>query len=136
MLENPRKREELDEEALKAACRAVANNTVWTLKPFDADLISQHANRLFEIALEHLFLIPDDADPNVMTRAIYYLSQAQAIPPLWNSTSWFAESLNCLLMLLFPLSPLSDQAEPFVMDIEQAIARTKKSIRESKRRRK
>jgi hypothetical protein len=125
-------KKEIDLEALKAACREVAENTIWDIRPFDAAKIGEHANTLYQIALRELnFIDPQVDDPNVVVRAIFYLADTQAIPPYWDRTEWFTHMLHVLISLACPevtrsLNPahiLSENSRLLLSDIKKGIER-------------
>jgi len=75
-------------EKLKLACFRLAKDTLWRRGPFDADLITTHADNLFKIAFKHIELYPG-MSIEIIIRAIDYLRQVHAIPPMENDTIWF-----------------------------------------------
>ena len=109
-----------DKEELRRPCEAVAHNTVWDIKPFDSSLISGHAEQLFHLALKREYLAVDD--PSRLARAVHYLVQAMAIPPMWTRTDWFEGALDALLMLASPMNALNGEALNFLNDLESGIA--------------
>lgn len=129
------KQKALDKVALAAACKAVVKQTLWRgPKPqsvddiADTDQISRLAAAYQEIALRHLEFIEDQKrDPNMLTRAIEYLAEGHAIPPMKDDTRWFDEMLTALIELACPNFIHSKPATAFFKDIEQGIEVARKT---------
>jgi hypothetical protein len=109
-------------EKLQAACFKLARNTMWEMKPVDADRIKAHAQRLYEIALERV----DETEGlhvtiPLVTRAIDYLRQTHALPPLKENTEWFQSMLDALLEVARPNVRLEGNGRLFLKDLQQGI---------------
>lgn len=61
-------------------------------------------------------------DVPVVTRAIAYLTQAHAIPPMGDQTEWFGYMLDAVLEVARPNSGLDGQAREFLKDMLDGIA--------------
>lgn len=115
---------ELDREALKAACFALAKNTLWKMGPVDVSVIQAHAKKLYEKALcieLDEFIRRQNRDPNMITRAIIYLNHTHAIPPMGDDTQWFYEMLVALIELACPNMIQSTESIVFLKDIEEGV---------------
>jgi hypothetical protein len=111
---------ETDINELRRACRAVAENTVWDTKPFDSSLITEHADRLLQLALRRAYHVEDD--PRRLARCVHYLAQSMAIPPMWTRTDWFEGAIDALLILAHPINAIRGEALEFLNDLEKGIA--------------
>lgn len=107
---------------LKAACFNVARNTMWDMRPIDAERIQAHAERLLTIAVEKQqaseaegLTIP------MITRAVDYLRQVHALPPMKEDTQWFDHMLDVLLELIHPEVPLEGDVRLFLEDLHQSL---------------
>jgi hypothetical protein len=113
----------LDIDDLRSACRAVAKSTLWEQRPIDATKIEAHAERLFRIAQGHEeFIIGQGRDPNLIARAVRYLDNAYAIPPMADDEHWFSSMLEALIGLVCPNTVLTKEMETFFGDIEKGIS--------------
>jgi hypothetical protein len=72
------------------------------------------------LTLKREYLAADD--PSRLARAVHYLAQAMAIPPMWTRTDWFEGALDALLMLASPMNELKGEALNFLNDLESGIA--------------
>jgi hypothetical protein len=116
-------RKPLDREALKAACFDVARTTMWDRRPIDVASIDAVAGSCFSIALDYLdFVQGQSRDPNLVTRAVMYLSRIHAIPPMRSDTTWFSDMLAVLIELACPNAQGAAESESFYRDIEEGIA--------------
>jgi hypothetical protein len=61
-------------------------------------------------------------DVPVVTRAVVYLTQAHAIPPMGDHTEWFGYMLDAVLEVARPNSGLEGQAREFLNDMRDGIA--------------
>jgi len=112
-----------EEKLLRQACYEVARTTKWDTKPIDTQKINDHCERLFEIAKERAtygqelgITIP------LVTRAIIYLNQAHALPPMRDNTEWFSNMLDALLEVACPNSQLEGEARKFLKDLINGIS--------------
>jgi hypothetical protein len=112
----------LDRDPLRAACFAVARNTMWDRRPVDVASIETVADRLFSIAVDHgEFVQEQKRDPNLISRAVLYLSHIHAIPPMRDDTTWFSDMLTVLIELACPNALGSRDLDSFYRDIEDGI---------------
>jgi hypothetical protein len=65
---------------------------------------------------------PLGIDVPVVTRAIAYLTQAHATPPMGDQTEWFGYMLDAVLEVARPNSGLDGQAREFLTDMLNGIA--------------
>lgn len=86
-------------------------------------LPSRLAEKLNAIAMERV----DDRDTlginvPVVTRAVAYLTQAHAMPPMGDHTDWFGYMLDAVLEVARPNSGLDGRAREFLEDMRDGIA--------------
>ena len=60
-------------------------------------------------------------DPNLLTRAVYYLNDAHALPLMGTDMEWFRQTLVCLVELAVPGIALSDKGGAFLRDVQLGI---------------
>ena len=112
---------ELDK--LKAACFKVAQTTHWDMKPVDVDLIQDFSNKLYHEAIAQYELIKGlGGSIPLVTRAVSYIEQAHAIPPIKNDIEWFSQSLRVLLEVTCPNAGLNGEARKFLLDMLNGIS--------------
>jgi hypothetical protein len=111
-----------DTGGLDQACFDVARTIKWARKPIDADEITSLAAELSKIARNCVFISETLVrDEELVTRAVRYLGQAHAIPPMADDTQWFANMLDAVIELARPNTGLDEQARAFLDDIRQGI---------------
>ena len=115
-------------EILYAACDKAARAVLWqTPEPknladiVDTDQISRLTQRFYKIAESYFELLETDYDVNLIARAVLYLTDIHAIPPMSEDTRWFEERLEALLELAHPNTIPTAQAARFFDDIEEGI---------------
>ena len=107
-------------ENLKLACFKLAKDTMWQKGPVDTDLITTHADNLFKIASDDIQLYPG-CSIEITTRAIDYLRQVHAIPPMENDTIWFQNMLHVILTIACPNQRLEGDGREFLRDLLYGI---------------
>jgi len=125
---------ELNKEALLEACKELVKYTLWqTPEPqhisdiIDTEQIKKTTQKYFEEALSHVeFIIEHKRDPNLITRAVLYLSQAHAIPPMKEDLTWFSNMLEAVIELACPNAIHSKETAQFLYDIEEGIKEIRK----------
>jgi hypothetical protein len=60
-------------------------------------------------------------DPNLLTRAVYYLIDAHVLPMMGTDMEWFRQALVCLVELAVPGIALSDKGGAFLRDVRVGI---------------
>jgi hypothetical protein len=113
----------LQKGALNDACRRVAEQVLWTPSGTSADLLETLASKFQEIAERHdEFIIGQEEDPNVITRAVSYMGDVHAVPMSSSvSTQWFDAVLSCLVELAVPNAVVSQRSLPFFDDVRRGI---------------
>ena len=107
-------------EELQNACLGVARTTKWVQKPIDAAEITAVAKKLFEIAKQQVF--PRlEIDVPLITRAVRYLGQVHAMPPMDDNTVWFSEMLRAVLEIARPNTGVDEENKEFLRDMRNGI---------------
>lgn len=123
--------EQLYKGALNDACIALAKQVLWTSNGVSNDIVETLAARFQEEALHHFeFIIGQDRDPNMLTRAVHYLIDSHAIPPMGSDITWFRKMLSCLIELSVPNSGLTSKGAEFLRDLQVGIADSIESTNE------
>lgn len=113
--------DKLHKGALNDACCALAREVLWKPNGASNDLVETLAAKFQDVALNHLdFVIGQGRDPNLITRAVYYL-QVHAIPPRKTDVIWFKTMLDCVIEMAVPNSNLDDKQSEFLKDIRDGI---------------
>jgi len=110
---------------LDAACIALARILLARHKSVSQDILDTVTSRLMQDAAQHADYVQQlGRDPNMVTRAIVYLSDTHAHPDLGGDTGWFRPMLACLLELAAPSLALSSAGARFLADIEEGVAQS------------
>src|SRR5262249_42367834 len=110
--------------ALADACFELARVLKWSKDgPASEMEIGGLAERLNAIAMERVHHRDTlGRDVPVVARAVAYLSQAHAIPPMGDGTEGFGHILDAVLEVARPNSGLDGQAREFLKDMRDGIA--------------
>jgi len=110
--------------ALADACFELARVLKWSKDhPVPEVEIGALAENLNAIAMDRIHDRDTlGIDVPVVTRAIVYLTQAHAIPPMGDHTEWFGYMLDAVLEVARPNSGLHGQAREFLKDMRDGIA--------------
>ncbi len=127
-----KKKLNLNKDALFDACKKAADQTLWqTPSPNDiSDIIdSEQVNKTTlgyykEALFYEEFVVDQKQDPNLITRAVLYLSHSHAIPPRKEDLAWFKYMLEVLIELACPNVIHSKETSQFLFDIEKRIKKT------------
>jgi hypothetical protein len=112
-----------DFEALHEACFAAAKGTMWDVRPTDVAKIKDLADSFFSIAMSHLNRIREQGrDPDILVRAVAYMANTHAIPPMHDSKEWFVFVLAALLELACPECLQNKESASILEDIEKGIS--------------
>lgn len=108
--------------ALVHACHSLAKQILGMENSFPAQAVVDLADKFYAEATFHAeYITQQSRDPEIVVRAINYLCETYAIPPLGTDTLWFRHSLGCLIELAVPNSGLSDAAKGFLADVRQGL---------------
>lgn len=115
--------ERLDEQGLQDACQELARVVLAAGQPqVSNDILETLADRFYREVVD---FAPGVAragrDPNLLTRAVYYLNDAHALPLMGTDMEWFRQALVCLVELAVPGIALSEQGGAFLRDVQLGI---------------
>jgi hypothetical protein len=110
--------------ALADACFDLARTLKWSKdSPAPEAEIGALAEKLNAVAMERVHDRDTlGIDVPVVTRAVAYLTQAHAIPPMGDQAEWFGYMLDAVLEVARPNSGLDGQAREFLKDMRDGIA--------------
>lgn len=115
--------ERLDEQELQNACLDLARVVLAAGQPqVSNDILETLANRFQREVLDFApGIARAGRDPNLLTRAVYYLIDAHALPLMGTDMEWFRQTLVCLVELAAPSIALSDQGGAFLRDVQRGV---------------
>ena len=113
----------LDQAALHEACRKLAHRVLGEGKLVDVSAIEGVAQEYVEIATEEAASVSDAGrDPNLITRAVLYLSTCNTLPPTGGAALRFYEMLAALVELACPTEDVARTNAAFFRDINKGSA--------------
>jgi hypothetical protein len=115
--------ERLDEQALQDACLDLARVVLAAGQPkVSNDILETLADRFQrEVADFAPSIARSGRDPNLLTRAVYYLIDAHALPLMGTDMEWFRQALVCLVELAAPSIALSEKGGAFLRDVRVGV---------------
>jgi len=115
--------ERLDESELQAATLELARVVLAAGQPLVShDILETLADRFQREVLDFApGIARAGRDPNLLTRAVYYLTDAHALPLMGTDMDWFRQTLVCLVELAVPGIALSDKGGAFLRDVQLGI---------------
>lgn len=116
-------------EKIRAACFDLSVSLMWEKPALTTDKIEMNMAELqtmtqnfYKTALFYLENIESlEGKPEIIIRAINYIEDVHAIPPLRNNYEWFDHSLGILVELACPNSRLNKNNLEFLNDLENGI---------------
>jgi hypothetical protein len=109
--------------ALNDACVELAEQVLSSPQGVSTDLVETLAARYQAEALHHLeFIQGQGRDPNLLTRAVHYIANAHAIPPMGSDIIWFRSMMDFAVELAVPNSGLSNMGAAFLADVRDGLA--------------
>ena len=109
-------------EALYQACFALARITHWKTEPVAVSQIESFAQKLLAEALSQVASIETlGGSEEQVVRAVRYIEQAHAIPPIGDNIDWFRDTLQALMEIVFPNTELDGAALDFLFDLQSGI---------------
>jgi hypothetical protein len=122
---------ELNYESLRYACFSAAKKTMWDVRPTDLAKIENLAREFHTIALSHLDeVLKQGRDSNILVRAVTYLANTHAIPPMHDNREWFIFMLRTLVELSCPKKDQTAETAEIFSDIEAGIIMAREAIGE------
>jgi hypothetical protein len=107
-------------DELRKCCFDVARMTKWSRKPVDSAEITALADKLYEIAKGQVS--PElEIDLPLITRAVRYIGQVHAMPPMDEDTGWFCYMLRAVLEIARPNTGVEEENKEFLRDMLQGI---------------
>jgi hypothetical protein len=110
-------------DELQQACFDLARITKWSRKPVDAAKIQAFAKQMATIAREQVSE-PLGIDIPLITRAVRYLANAHAIPPMDEDTQWFYEMMRVALEIARPNTGIAEENKAFLRDMLDGIQKS------------
>ena len=113
----------LDEDALRDACRDLARVVLAAGQPqVSNDILETLAARFEREAVDFAPMVARAGrDPNLLTRAMVYITDAHALPLMGTDMEWFRQTLACLVELAVPGIALSERGGAFLRDVRLGI---------------
>lgn len=113
----------LDEQELQDACRDLARVVLAAGQPqVSNDILETLADRFQrEVADFAPGVARAGRDPNLLTRAVYYLIDAHALPLMGTDMEWFRQTLVSMVELAVPSIALSDKGGAFLRDVQFGV---------------
>lgn len=113
----------LDLMDLRAACFEAAGSAKWERRPQPVEDIQELADKFYERASERAKEIHEiNEDSQIVNRAVWYLAQVHAIPPMRDDVTWFHEMLEALLELAIPNTYVAvGKPQAFLKDLLKGI---------------
>ncbi|MBI3699427.1 MAG: hypothetical protein HY242_03140 [Afipia sp.] len=112
-----------DSVELAQACFELARATKWARKPVDTESISKLATDLADIAKGEI-CEPLGIDLPIITRAVRYLNNVHAIPPMDDDTGWFYDMLRVVLDIARPNTSVAAEDKEFLRDMLEGIGKS------------
>lgn len=113
----------LDLIDLRTACFEAARSAKWERRPQPVADIQELADRFYGRASERAKEIHEiNEDSQIVNRAVWYLAQVHAIPPMGDDVTWFHEMLEALLELAQPNTYVAvGNPQAFLKDLLKGI---------------
>jgi hypothetical protein len=114
---------DIDLAALQIACRNLARGTLWSEQGTPEIAVAKLAGEFMEIvAAQVADVIECGRDPNIVTRAVSYLTYTHVAPVGVDAKWWLTELLTCLVELAVPSMILTPESSAFLLDAQEGIA--------------
>jgi hypothetical protein len=113
----------LDQYDLQNACLDLARVVLASSQPqVSNDILETLAARFEREAVDFAPMVARAGrDPNLLTRAMYYIIDAHALPLMGTDMEWFRQTLACLVELAVPGIALSERGGAFLHDVQAGI---------------
>jgi len=115
--------ERLDEHELQDACHELARVVLLASQPqVSNDILETLAAKFEREAADFAPMIARAGrDPNLLSRAVYYLTDAHVLPLMGTDMEWFRQALVCLVELAVPGIALSEKGGAFLRDVRLGV---------------
>jgi hypothetical protein len=113
----------LDEQELQDACLDLARVVLAAGQPqVSNDILETLADRFHREVVDFApGIARAGRDPNLLSRAVYYLIDAHALPLMGTDMEWFRQALVCLVELAVPGIALSGKGGAFLRDVQLGV---------------
>jgi hypothetical protein len=105
---------------LERACLDLALQIKIVDEPISSDDARGLAERFTAIALDQVHE-QLGIDRPLVSKAVHYLTQVHAIPPMGEDTRWFSEMLRAVLEIARPNAVVGDDNKEFLRDLREGI---------------
>lgn len=117
------------ENKIREACFNLSTSLMWekdnlTIEKIESNIteLNEMTEKFLETAKFYLENIEAlEGQSEIIVRAINYIEEAHAIPPLRGNYQWFEYTLGALIELACPNSRLSNNNLEFLKDVENGI---------------
>tara|TARA_R110000868_G_scaffold371537_1_gene635249 strand:- start:310 stop:714 length:405 start_codon:yes stop_codon:yes gene_type:complete len=117
------------EDKIREACFDLSTSLMWEKDNLTVERIESNMTELNEMTEKFLetakFYLENiealEGQSEIIVRAINYIEEAHAIPPLRGNYQWFDYTLGALTELACPNSGLSNNNLEFLKDVENGI---------------
>lgn len=114
---------DVDLAALQIACRNLARGTLWSEQGTPEIAVAKLVGEFMRIvATQVADVIECGRDPNIVTRAVSYLTYTHVAPVGVDAKWWFTELLTCLVELAVPSMIQTPESSAFLLDAQEGIA--------------
>ena len=114
---------DVDLAALQIACRNLARGALWSEQGTPEIAVAKLAGEFTRIAATQVAdVIECGRDPNIVTRAVSYLTYTHVAPVGVDVKWWFTELLTCLVELAVPSMIQTPESSAFLLDAQEGIA--------------
>jgi len=122
--------EAIDVPGLAEACAELAHIVLASSQPHvSRDILETLAGRFEHEAADFALLVANAGrDTALLTRAVYYLIDAHALPLMGTDIAWFRQALACLVELAAPGIALSPKGAAFLHDVAMGIEQSVQDV--------
>ncbi|WAC08067.1 MAG: hypothetical protein OS130_02410 [Thermodesulfobacteriota bacterium] len=107
---------------LEEACFDLARSTKGEMRPVDISEITDLSKKFLAVALQEEEIGRElGVTIPLLTRAVHYLREAHAIPPMGGDIVWFKNMLTAVLEIACPNAGLDGQGKAFLRDLLKGI---------------
>jgi len=108
------------DDDLERACLELALAIKIVKEPISSDDARGLAERFVAIAQDRV-CAPLEIDRPLIARAVRYLTQVHAIPPMGDDTQWFFNMLSVVLEVARPNTSVDEKSKEFLNDMAKGI---------------
>lgn len=113
----------MDYVEFQAACSELVGAILWTSEAMPKDVLETHTRRLMQRCDHEIdYILGMGRDPNILTRAIRYITHTTAFPTLKPDVEWFASMVGFLIELAVPNTGQTAESSAFLQDVQEGIS--------------